>query len=356
MPDSLGLAAPIDRIAVFRALMLGDMLCATPALRAVRAALPGAEITLVGLPWARSLAQRLGCVDHFVEFPGYPGLPERACDLRAFPAFIQDMKARDLDIVLQLHGSGGISNPLIALFRGRQSAGFRSRTGWWPPDEAGRFIPWPERVHEIERLLALTDRLGMPRRGLHLDYPVSDDDRTELAALWPAMAQARPYVCIHAGAQLSSRRWPVDRFAAVADVIAEQGRTVVLTGSAQETELVAELAARMRRPSVNLAGRTSLWTLGALVEGAERVVCNDTGISHIAAALRRPSLVVSSGSDVSRWAPLDAERHQVLWHDLPCRPCGYAVCPEQHDCARAVTVDDVVGTLARASGWREPRV
>jgi ADP-heptose:LPS heptosyltransferase len=350
------LERPIERVAIFRALLLGDMLCATPALRAVRTAFANAQITLVGLPWARALAERLTCIDRFVDFPGYPGLPESPCDAEALAAFRERMQAERFDLAVQLHGSGDITNPLVASFGAGYSAGFRSPKAWYPPAEAQRYVAWPERGHEIERLLYLTDELGWPRRGLHLEFPVRDEDRQELSALWPGMALARPYVCVHAGAQLPSRRWPVDRFAAVADVIASHGRTVVLTGSAAEAELIAELAARMRAPAVNLAGRTSLWTLGAVVEGAEWVVCNDTGISHVAAALQRPSVVISSGSDVSRWAPLERRRHQVIWHDLHCRPCSHAVCPYQHDCAQAVTIGDVVGALRRRAGWRQAHV
>ena len=120
---------------------------------------------------------------------------------------------------------------------------------------------------------------------------------------------------------------------------------MVLTGGAPEAELVNALAACMNHDAVNLAGRTSLWTLGALIEGAERVVCNDTGVSHIAAALGRPSVVVSCGADVARWAPLDAERHRVLWQPMACRPCAHAECPFEHDCARAIGVSQVLHAL-----------
>lgn len=335
------LHGPIERIGVFRALMLGDLLCAVPSLRALRAAFPQAEITLVGLRWARSLAQRLGYVDHFVEFPGYPGLPEVPCETAALPDFLAQVQAQRFDLALQLHGSGGVVNPLVGTFGARQTAGFFTPEVWRPEGLNAHYIPWPAQGHEIERLLALTDALELPRQGTHLEFPLRDEDREALAALWPDARSERPYVCVHAGAQLASRRWPLERFAEVADRLVEQGRTVVLTGALPEMELVQALLGRMRHEAVNLVGRTSLWTLGALIEGAERVVSNDTGVSHIAAALGRPSVVISCGADVARWAPLDHELHRVLWAPMACRPCSQVVCPTGHECALAVEVRNV---------------
>lgn len=336
----------VRRIVVFRALMLGDLLCATPALRALRAGYPDAHIALVGLPWARELVERLPTVDEFIEFPGHPELPERRCTHEVLGEFVAGLQARRFDLAVQLHGSGSIVNPLVASFGAASTAGFRRGDGWCPPADEASWTLWPSRGHEIERLLALTDHLGLPRQGLHLDFPVHDADRTALRCTWEA--DGRPYACVHAGAQLASRRWQLSRFAAVADAIHAAGRIVVLTGTPAEAELVAGLARRMRAPAVDLCGRTTLWTLGALVEGADFVVCNDTGISHVAAALACPSIVVSSGSDVARWAPLARERHRVLWHDVPCRPCGHADCPSAaHDCAAAVTVDDVLSAMRR---------
>jgi ADP-heptose:LPS heptosyltransferase len=339
--------APVERIVVFRALMLGDLLCALPALRALRRAWPRAEITLVGLPWARELVRRLShCIDRFIEFPGHPALPEAPCDVRNLPGFLAHVQSQRFDLALQLHGSGEIANPLVACFGARHVAGLRSARAWCPPQDAVLFRDWPEHGHEIERLLALTDHLGCGRQGTHLEFPVHDDDRAALAQVWPGFVSGVPYACIHPGSQLPSRRWLPERFAQVADAIAAQGTTVVLTGSAHEKALVAQVARSMRRRAVDLAGRTSLWSLGALIERAQFVVCNDTGISHIAAALRRPSVVVSSGADVARWAPLDAERHRVVWHATACRPCAHPVCPTRHECARAIEVDEVLHALA----------
>lgn len=342
-------AAAVRRIVVFRALMLGDMLCAVPALRALRAGFAHAAITLVGLPWARALAQRLSCVDDFIDFPGHPALPETGCDVRALPDFLAQVQRRRFDLAIQLHGSGETTNPIVATFGAQRLAGFAGPHAWRPAADAPDFVAWPERGHEIDRLLALTDHLGCARQGRELEFPLSDADRQAARTLLhEAPRPQAPYVCVHAGAQLPSRRWDPRRFAVVADALAARGRTVVLTGTAAEAGVVADVAACMRRPGLNLAGRTSLWTLGALVEGAELVVCNDTGLSHIAAALRRPSVVVACGSDTRRWAPLDGTRHRVLAEPVPCRPCGFRDCPYDHACAQAITPVHVLRALPAA--------
>ncbi len=328
-------------IAVFRALMLGDLLCATPALRALRAGFPRAHIALVGLAGAESLLRRLDSVDEFIAFPGHAGLRESTDAGRSLQRFLADMRAREFDLAIQLHGSGEVTNRLVASFGARRTAGFASDRAWVPDSPAAHFLHWPESGHEIERLLALTDCLGLPRQGLDLSFPLGDDDRRALRAAWHG-SQAATYVCIHAGAQLPSRRWGAERFARVADAIAADGPTIVLTGTAEESEVVAAVVAQMRCRAVNLCGRTSLWTLGALIEGAAALVCNDTGVSHIAAALRTPSIVVSCGGDVQRWAPLDHDLHRVLSAAIACRPCGYVECPIGHPCATAVTPQDVL--------------
>lgn len=344
---SPAIAAPVERIGVFRALMLGDLLCAVPALRSLRRAYPAADITLVGLPWARELAARLDCVDDFVAFPGWPGLPETPADLTAIPSFLERLQARRFDLAIQLHGSGPIVNPLVACFGARQSAGFRIDGAWFPAHEAQRYAPWPASGHEIERLLALIDHLGLPADDRALEFPLEEADFMALGDVWPGLRDGSPYVCVHAGAQLASRRWPVERFAAVADALARQGLTVVLTGGTAEGALAAELRALMRERAVNLVGRTTLWTLGALIDGAQFVVCNDTGISHVAAALDCPSVVVSCGADTARWAPLERGLHTVLSQPMACRPCSHADCPYDHGCATAVDVPSVLAAVGR---------
>jgi ADP-heptose:LPS heptosyltransferase len=194
----------------------------------------------------------------------------------------------------------------------------------------------------VLRFLDLLHKIGVAADGEHLELPLTEQDFADLRAAAPDLAPAGNYVCIHPGARYSSRRWASERFAAVAERAARAGLQVVVTGSQAEADLCAQVANNVRAPVLNLAGRTSLGALAALVVGARLVVCNDTGMSHVAAALATPSVVISSGSNVSRWSPLDRDRHRVLAMQPECRPCMHRDCPlASHPCASAVTVDDV---------------
>jgi ADP-heptose:LPS heptosyltransferase len=332
------------RIAVFRALQLGDMLCAIPAFRALRHAAPQAKITLIGLPWARDFARRYAhLIDDFLAFPGFPGFPEQPVSLRELPGFLNAAQRRDFDLVIQMHGSGALSNPLAVAFGGRQHAGYFIEGQYCPDPQA--FLAWRDGEHEVLRYLRLMRNLGATPRGDHLEFPLQPTDwqslqRTSVHARL-RLPERGSYACVHAGARLPSRRWPARRFAELADRVAGLGLTIVLTGSAEEKDITQQVARHMSAPVLDLAGQTDLGAMAALVSEAALVVCNDTGMSHIAAAVNTPSVVISSGADAARFAPLDARRHPVLHAAMPCRPCMHFNCPlSDHPCARAVSVDE----------------
>ncbi|HKU85010.1 MAG TPA: glycosyltransferase family 9 protein [Casimicrobiaceae bacterium] len=336
------------RIAVFRALQLGDMLCAVPALRAVRSAFPEGEITLIGLPWAGAFAQRFAhLVDRFVEFPGFPGLPEREPDIAAVPDFLRTAQAADYHLAIQMHGSGEISNAIVATLGARITAGFHPPQG--PCPDRLRFLPWPAAGREIHRCLALTSFLGFESAGDRLEFPIDAEERSAARSLLARHHLVpRRFVCVHPGARLYSRRWPPEYFAAVARDALALGYRVALTGSAEET-LLTRRVARDLAPSmvVDLAGQTTLGVLGALLAHARLLICNDTGVSHVAAALAVPSVVVCCGADPLRFAPIDQVLHEVLHHPIGCRPCAHVHCPIGHPCAQKLDPTRV-GSRVRA--------
>lgn len=300
-------------LVIFRALQLGDMLCAVPALRALRTALPETRIVLVGLPWAAQFAARFpGYIDEFFAFPGHPAFPEQAVKESLVPVFYSSMRARHFDLALQMHGSGQVSNTIVQAFGARSVAGFGAAGAG-----AGEncFFPYPALGAEPLRLLQLTELLGAPPIGNHLEFPITLEDERELEASGVARGLAPgSYFCVHPGARTSDKCWPPERFAWVADQLAaEFGLTPVLTGAASETGFTAAVASHMRSACIDAAAPLSIGAMAALMSRARLLVCNDTGASHIAAGLKLSSVVIFSKADKRRWAPLDQRRHRCLW-------------------------------------------
>lgn len=337
---------PPENVAIFRALNLGDLLCIVPALRALRKALPTAKITLIGLESARPVVGRFShYLDELLLFPGDPAFPEQDPRLSELPVFYRQARARHFDLALQMHGNGTRSNTIVGSLGARQWAGF-------VPDpiqeEHGRLMAWPDAEPEIRRYPRLLDYMGLPTDGLDLEFPLTDLDITEAARLAREVGiDVRRTVFIHPGARLASRRWPVERFASVANRLVEDGWQVAITGSRDEGDLVRRLVQASPACLVNLCGRTTLGSLAALLRDARLLICNDTGVSHVAAAVKARSVVIACGSDAARWAPLDTMRHRVLHAPMPCRPCMHQECPVGHPCAYAIGVDDVIAQARR---------
>ncbi|CAM3793935.1 Heptosyltransferase [Bordetella sputigena] len=345
------------RIAVFRALQLGDMLCAIPALRALRQHCPEAHITLIGLDNARPFVRRYyRYFNELLPFPGIPGFPEQAARPEALPAFYREAQAREFDLAVQMHGSGTMSLPIVRSLGARAHAGFVPHAGMARP---GRLMPWPDDLPEPLRYTALMQFMGVPVHGDALEMPLTAEDHADAGRI-AAEAGFAPErtIFIHPGARLRSRRWPAARYGAVAARLAGLaglGWRVAVTGSAGERALTTEVLRAAGPHAVDLTARTSLGGLAALLSRAPLLVCNDTGVSHIAAAVGTPSVIVACGSDTRRWAPLDQARHTVLADYPSCRPCAHETCPIGHVCALNVSVDAVMRAVDEKLSLLEAR-
>ncbi len=332
----------VRKIAIVRALQLGDLLVAIPALRALRMAFPVAEVTFYGRPWASELLERFPAYfDRFVAFPGFPGMPEAPIDADRADRCFHEARAYGYDLVVQLHGDGTSSNAFAKLLGGRFTAGYQRPGQGGPPLDLA--LDDDDTEHEIHRWLRLAAALGAPSADLSLEFPVADDDRIALASLpdIDALLQSgKPLVGLHPGARDPVRRWPTERFAAIGDTLAEQlGAGVLVTGGPAETELAASLAQRLEGPVVNLAGRTSLGMLAAAIAECRLFISNDTGPAHLGVAVGTPSVVIFGAADPRRWQPLDRVRHRAIYHAERDR-CDH------HDCA---TRPYCLGGIASAS-------
>jgi ADP-heptose:LPS heptosyltransferase len=305
----------LSKIAIFRALYLGDMLCVIPFVRALRTAYPDAGVTLVGLPWQKEFAARFcGYFNHFIEFPGWPGLPEQQPDAEKVVEFLQTIRRQRFDIVFQMQGNGVLTNSMCMLWGASRVCGLR-KAGEYAPDEK-HFPISDDTDHEILRFFKLLDCVNVPARGAELEFPLMADEVAQHKVLAERWSFPSPYVCIHPGARDARRRWPVDDFAFIANAIAAQGQTIILTGSIDEKSLLEDLQHRIRGQVINIVetfGHVSAGVLACIMREAALLISNDTGVSHIAAALHVPSVILFSAySEINRWRPLNSEKHKAI--------------------------------------------
>lgn len=288
----------VKKIAVLRALQLGDMLCAVPAFRALRHAYPEAEITLLGLPWAENFVQRFsGYFDRFIHFPGYPGLPEQSFDENTWLRFVQQVQEEQFDLVLQMQGNGTIVNELLPQFHPLYSAGFQNKESYVNDH---LFLEYPDYGSEVQRHLLLMQHLGIRPAGEQLEFPLTGTDYEERESLLLALRR-KSYVCVHAGSRESWRQWPPNHFAMMADYCNSNGFIAVLTGSKNEKDITREVRKCLLQPCIDLTGFTSLGCLAVVLKDARLLISNCTGVSHLAAAVGTPGIIISMDGEPERW-------------------------------------------------------
>ncbi|MFN3403072.1 MAG: glycosyltransferase family 9 protein [Cytophagaceae bacterium] len=299
------------KIAVFRALQLGDMLCSIPAIKALKEKFPEAEIDLIGLPWAKDFVNRFPhYFNGFIPFPGFPGLPEQGYDPFLVADFILEMNKKKYDLIIQMQGNGSVINPLIALLGAKEIVGYFESDKYMP---SSGFIPYPEHCHEIERHLTLIKSLGIDCCDTSLEFPVLESELNQFQNLKKEFnLQERKYVCIHPGARDIKRRWKSEYFSKIAEEIAGYGFKLVFTGTESERKIIENVILKLRSEYVNLCGKTNIGTISLLIKEAFMLFSNDTGVSHIATAVKTPSVVLFLTSDPMRWAPMNKQLHRII--------------------------------------------
>ena len=251
-------------VLVLRALGLGDLLTGVPALRALRRGRPGERIVLAAPAGLAPLAALTGAVDAV--------LPQAGLD--------RPLATDRPRLAVNLHGRGPQSTDLLRATRPGEL---------WSYGEGPQ---WRDGEHEVDRWCRLLAHHGVPA------------DPADLALERPAVASPAPgAVVLHPGAAAGARRWPVDRFAAVAVALGREHR-VVATAGPSERDLAEAVGTEVLTPD--------LLELAALVADAALVVCGDTGVAHLATAYGTPSVLLFGPTPPAEWGPRSGP-HTVLW-------------------------------------------
>jgi len=334
----------VRKIAVLRANGLGDYIVALPALEALRAAYPDAEIVLLGTAWHRAfLAGRPGPVDRVVLVPasrGVNGGEDAEEDPAALDRFFAEIRRERFDLALQLHGGGRHSNPLVLRLGTRVTAGLRAPDA--PPLD--RWLPYVYFQHEVLRYLEVVGLVGAGAVTLQPRLAVTEADLAESYRVVPETAA--PLVALHPGARDPARRWPPEKFALVGDALTAAGARVVVTGAEDERDVVAAVLDAMRAEAVDACGHLSLGGLAGLLARCRVVVANDTGPRHLAEAVGAATVGIFWCFNLVNFGPLTRARHRpfVSWQ-LICPMCGadrsQYTCPHHPSFVAGIPAEEV---------------
>ncbi|MDX2376738.1 glycosyltransferase family 9 protein [Microbacterium sp. LRZ72] len=305
-------------VLALRALKLGDLLVAVPAIHGLRRAFPHHRLVLAVPGWLEPVVDLVPGVDALLATPGLDDpLP---------------LAPRRVDVAVNLHGSGSESRRLVDALEARLTIAHRVDEIDHGAGADPRMPAWRDDLSERERWVRLLNAYGVE----------ADADEVRLTPP-PRRSVAPGAAVLHVGAFYGSRRWPVDRFAAVAHRLRRDGHRVVFTGSADEREraLAVARAAGMDDEAV-LAGRLDLTDFAAVIEGARVVVSADTGAAHLASAYRRPSVVLFGPATPEQWGPPPGP-HLALTDARVRRGDAFADTPDP--ALLAVGVEDVLWAI-----------
>lgn len=344
----------MSRALVVRLDNVGDVLLAGPSVRAVAAT---HQVTVLAGPRGAAAACLLPGVSDVITWRSpWVDLDPPAVSAADIAALARRLAACDFATALVLTSFHQSPLPTALVLR---LAGV--------PSIAAISTDYPGSLLDVRHRLEAD--VPEPERGLSLaraagfDLPAGDDGRLAIRRPLPdvtGLVGDEPYVVAHPGASAPARTWPVHRWAEAVAELARRGRRVVLTGTASERGLTRAAAAGGNGTPpgtiMDVAGRTDLPQLAAIVAGAEAVLVGNTGTAHLAAAVGTPvACLFAPVVPAARWAPYRVRRVLLGDQHAACRDSRAVLCPVPgHPCLTSVSaaaacdaIDDLIANRTR---------
>ena len=331
----------VERVLVVKLRSIGDTVLATPSLIALKRFAPHAKIDIL---LERSIAPVL---DGFEYVDSILTVGKSAIDrLRMF----RHLRSRHYDVAFNLHGG-----TTAAFFTGATLAPYRFGIASYPysflhnrllPSVTGFWGSYP--THSAEQQLAVVGFAGVP---------VDDRPKSHLAVTPEASAAIdrrlsergiHEFALLHPASMFHTKQWPVTNFAKLADFLAKNGLQTVAVAAENELLLLDELS-RRTDASVFTFCDLSLPEINALAARAALFVGNDSGIAHIAAAVKTPVVVIFGSSNRSHWGPWTDSPSEMVYNDFPCQPCAGYTCHVfgEPQCILTVSPENVFAAVTR---------
>lgn len=319
----------------------GDILMATPALRALKESLQGSSITLLAAPHAAAVARYIPEIDDTIDYAAPWMKSSAAHEVATDLDMIMQLRACRFDaaVIFTTYSQSPLPAAMLCLLAGIplrlahcHENPYQLLTHWLPDPEPQQCIR-----HEVQRQLDLVAAVGGRTSRAQLSFAVRDTDRDWARGMLDAcdIDSAGRWILIHPGCSAASRRYPPTQWAqATASLTGRLGYPVAFSGSESEAALVDDIMQMTWRLNAaaklqSLAGLADLGQLGALISLSSLVITNNTGPAHLAAALCKPivDLYALTNPQHAPWMT----RSRVLFQDVPCRFCYKSVCPQIHN-------------------------
>jgi lipopolysaccharide heptosyltransferase III len=333
----------VRRVLVVRLRSIGDTVLATPALHALRRFLPDVQLDVLLEDWVAPLLDGFADVDRVI-------MVERK-SARSRARVARKLRAIGYDVVYNLHG--GTTSTFLT-----RASGARHRVGYTEyrynrlynhlaPHAAALW--GREKLHSVEQQLALVGWTGVP---------VSDLPPTQLAVTLQAAASVKgrldaagvdgtkPLALIHPAAAFDTKQWAAENFTRIAEGLDVRGFAPVAIVAPHEAQVITTLLLNSSVPIVAFTDLT-LPEVTALASRSSLFIGNDSGIAHIASAVKCPSVVIFGSSNVTHWRPWATAPAEVVREELPCQPCPGYTCLEfdEPQCIRRVSVERVAAAI-----------
>jgi heptosyltransferase-1 len=340
--------SPPQRILIIKPSAIGDVVHTLPILNLIRRRWPDAKVSWLVTPACAGLLEGHPQLDDLILFDRKRfGKSWRSLSaFRELSAFNRSLKTHHFDLVIDLQGlfrSGWMTWRTHAPIR-VGSTNAREFGGVFCTHLAPVHT-WEQ--HAIERYLTVAEFLGLGRSPVEFIFPTNDSDRQRVKELLPP---GKPFAVLLPATHWPTKRWPIDCFASIIQPLRERfGFESVLAGGPDAAELAPSLPG-----VINLAGKTNLRQLVALLERADLVIANDTGPMHIAAALGRPLVTMFGPTSPVQTGPYQ-RMDSVVRVDMPCSPCFSRKCSHQ-SCLRWLGIEPVLNLAAEQLVAKRDRV
>ncbi len=340
----------MKRILVIKLRYLGDVLLATPVLRALRERYPEAHLAMAVNRGTEDILKRNPDLNEVL-------VVERG-GLGTQFRFLGEIRRRKFDCVIDL--TDGDRAAILARFSGAPvRIGLNEEHRWRGLLYTAVARPESSVAHRIERDLETVRSLGLEPKASLPVLRTSDQDDQDAARLLdeiagePLSKGTRSLIMFQPGARYWFKAWPVERFADLANRLTErEDSRVLIGGHAQEQTLADQIAARTRSKPVVLVGRTTVLQYAAILKRCALFVGNDNGPMHMAAALGVPVVALFGPSNPAEWGPRGA-RTEVLYKGLDCRRCFHPTCTRgEESCMKQINLEEVFAAATKLLGRR----